>query len=356
MLSISQYALPAKDPHRRNGFATQLLRIYLVTLLFLVASQLFQGQTRQPRQIQTARVIGTVTDVNGDTVALATVVLAGPNPRDRRTATTNNNGFFEFQDVRPGVSYRVIVSGGGFADWRSAVITLAPNQSRILTGIRLRVATARTTVKVTPGSEVQVATEQVKQQEQQRIFGLIPNFYVAYGPNIVPLTPKLKFRLALRTSIDPVTFLGIAVVAGAQQAGDYPAYGQGAQGFAKRFAADTTSGFTDIMIGGAILPSLLHQDPRYFFQGTGTIKSRILHATSSPFVCKGDNGKWQPNYSSIGGDLGSAAISNAYYPERDRGLGRTFTSFAVNTGARILAATAQEFILHKVTHRHNPSK
>ena len=356
MLSVSQSASSANDPHRRSGVVTQLLRIYLTTLTFLAVSQLLQGQIEQLRPIPTGSIIGTVTDVNGDTVAVAKVVLAGPNPSDRHTAITNANGFFEFHDVRPGVSYRVIVSGAGFADWQSPIVTIAPNQSRILTGIRLRIATAHTTIQVTPGSQVQVATEQVKQQEKQRIFGIVPNFYVVYGPNFVPLTPKLKFRLALRTSIDPVTFLGVAIVAGAQQAGDYPAYGQGAQGFAKRFAADYTSGFNDIMIGGAILPSLLHQDPRYFFQGTGTIKSRIRHAISNPFVCKGDNGKWQPNYSSIGGDLASAAISNAYYPEQDRGVGRTFTSFAVNTGARVAAAVAQEFILHKVTHRPSQSK
>ena len=299
-------------------------------------------------------IIGTVTDVNGDTVALAKVVLAGPNPNDLHTAITNDTGFFEFHDVWPGVSYLVIISGRGFADWRSPTVTIAPNQSKILTGIRLRVATARTTVNVTSRSEVQVAAEQVKQQEKQRIFGLIPNFYVVYGPNFVPLTAKLKFRLAFRTAIDPATFLGMAVVAGAQQAGDTPDYGQGAQGYAKRFGADTASGITDIMIGGAILPSLLHQDPRYFYQGTGTIKSRIGHAISNPFVCKGDNGKWQPNYSSVGGDLASAAISNTYYPESNRGVGRTFTSFAIGTGARVVAGLAQEFVLRKITRK--PSK
>lgn len=356
MLSALQSASPAKDPHRRNGPVTQLSRIYLTAIIFFAVLRLLQGQSERPRQIHTGSIVGTVTDANGDTVAFAKVVLAGPNPSDRHTAITNDNGFFQFHDVQPGVAYRVIVSGGGFAEWRSSIVTIGPNQSRIVTGIRLRVATAHTTVKVTPRSEVQVATEQVKRAEQQRIFGFIPNFYVAYGPTFVPLTPELKFRLALRTSIDPVTFLGIAIVAGAQQAGDYPAYGQGAQGFAKRFAADTASGFTDIMIGGAILPSLLHQDPRYFYQGTGTTKSRIRHAVSAPFVCKGDNGKWEPNYSSIGGDLATAAISNAYYPERDRGVGRTFTSVGVNTGARIFAAVAQEFILHKVTHRPSQPK
>jgi hypothetical protein len=357
-LNVAQSASAVKDPRRRNGLVAQLLRICLtnLTCLALAVSHPLQGQSERPRQIQMGSIIGTVTDVNGDTVALAKVVLAGPNPNDLHTALTNDNGFFEFHDVRPGVSYLVIISGAGFADWQSQQITIMPSQSKILTGIRLRVATARTTVKVTAASEVQVATEQVKQQEKQRVFGIIPNFYVAYGPNVLPLTAKLKFRLAFRTAIDPVTFLGMAVVAGAQQAGDTPDYGQGAQGYAKRYGADTVDGFTDIMIGGAILPSLLHQDPRYFFQGTGTVKSRLRYAISNPFVCKGDNGKWQPNYSSIGGDLASAAISNIYYPESNRGVGKTFTSFAINTGARAVTSLAQEFLLHKVTRKPSKSK
>jgi hypothetical protein len=337
---------------------TQLLRVYLTTLTFLAlpVSQPLQGQSEQPQQIQTGRIIGTVTDVNGDMVARATVVLAGPNSNDRQTAITNDNGLFEFHDVRPGVSYLVIVSGRGFEDWRSQAVTIAPNQFKILTGIRLRVATAHTTIKVTPQSQVQIATEQVKQQEKQRIFGIIPNFYVVYGSDFVPLTAKLKFRLALRTTIDPVTFAGIAVVAGAEQAGDTPDFGQGFQGYAKRFGAVTAGGVTDIMIGGAILPSLLHQDPRYFFKGTGTIKSRLGHALSDPFVCKGDNGKLQPNYSSIGGDLASASISNIYYPPSNRGVGRTFTSFAIDTGERVAAGLAQEFLLHKITRKPGKSK
>lgn len=336
----------------------QQLGICVTTLivLALAVSQPLQGQSEQPRQVQEGSIVGTITDANGNTVAFAKVLLAGPNPDDRHSAIANDNGFFEFHGVRPGVSYYVVVTVGGFADWRSPVVTIAPNQSKILTNIRLRLAAVRTTVKVTPQSTAQVATEQVKQQEKQRILGIIPNFYVVYSPYFVPLTPKLKFRLAFRTSIDPVTFFGVAFVAGLQQAGDTPDYGQGAQGYAKRFGADYANGFTDIMIGGAILPSLLHQDPRYFFQGTGTIKSRMLHAVSNPFVCKGDNGKWQPNYSSVGGDLASAAISNTYYPESNRGVGRTFTSFAIDTGARVAASLAQEFLLHKVTRKASKSK
>jgi len=171
-----------------------------LTFLALEVSRPLQGQSEQPRQVQTGSIIGTVTDVNGETPALAKVLLAGPKANDRHAAITNDNGFLEFHDVRPGVSYYVIVSGGGFGDWRSATGTITPNQSKILTGIRLRVATV-------------------------------------YGPNFVPLTVKLKFRLAFRTAIDRVTFAGIAAVAGAQQAGHTPDYGQGAQGYTKRFGA-----------------------------------------------------------------------------------------------------------------------
>jgi len=296
-----------------------------------------------------------VLDVNGDTVALANVVLKGPDSNDRRTAVTNDNGFFEFHDVKSGIPYHVTVSREGFAEWTSPLVTVEPNQGKILTGIQLRVATALTTVEVTQTAE-EIATEQVKTEEKQRIFGIIPNFYVVYEPNPVPLTTKLKFRLALKVAIDPITFVGIGILSGAQQAGDTPDFGQGAEGFAKRFGANTADAFTDIMIGGAILPSLLHQDPRYFYQGTGTNKSRFRHAVLNPFVCKGDNGKWQPNYSSLGGDLASSAISNAYYPESNRGVGLVFSNFAISTAERIAASLAQEFILHKWTHKPGPSK
>ena len=201
---------------------------------------------------------------------------------------------------------------------------------------------------------VQVATEQVKVAETQRVFGIIPNFYVVYDKNAAPLTPELKFKLALRVSYDPVTFAGVAVLAAADQAGDRPNYGQGAQGYAKRFGATALDGFTNIMIGGAILPSLLHQDPRYFYQGTGTVKSRAFHALSYPFACMGDNGKRQPNYSSLGGDLAASALTNLYYPSSDRGVGVTFENFAISTGSRMAATLFQEFLLRKLTKSKNP--
>jgi hypothetical protein len=333
---------------------TTVTHFAILIFLAFALSEPLQGQSDQPER-QIGSIVGTVIDVNGDTVAQANVVLEGPDSNDRRTAVTNDNGFFEFHDVKSGILYHVTVSGEGFAEWKSPVVTVEPNQSKVLTDIQLRLATALTTVEVTQTAE-EIATEQVKTEEKQRIFGIIPNFYVVYEPNPVALTTKLKFRLALKVAIDPITIVGIAFLSGMQQAGDTPDYGQGAQGFGKRFGANSADGFTDIMIGGAILPSLLHQDPRYYYQGTGTNKSRIRHAVLNPFVCKGDNGKSQPNYSSLGGDLASSAISNAYYPQSNRGVGLVFTNFALSTGERIASSLAQEFVLHKWTHKPGHSK
>ena len=339
------------------GSRVQVLRLY-VAVLILLTFGLFErvrAQDERPPEMQPGYVVGTVSNANGELVANANVVLTSSDGQGRRTALTNDNGFFEFHDVNPGVSFQITANAEGLAEWRSPSITITPSQFKILTDIRLRVPTVSTTVEVTQTSE-EIATEQVKIQEKQRIFGVIPNFYAVYDSNAAPLTTKLKFRLALKTATDPIAFLGSGFLAGLQQAADTPDYGQGAQGYAKRFSANTADAFTNVMIGGAILPSLLHQDPRYFYQGTGTTESRIRHAVLYPFVCKGDNGKLQPNYSSLGGDLASSAISNFYYPESNRGAGMVFTNFAISTSARIGASLAQEFVLRKLTRRRGDSQ
>ena len=161
----------------------------------------------------------------------------------------------------------------------------------------------------------------------------------------------MNFDLALKVSYDPVTIAGVGLVAGVRQAADSPNYPQGAKGFGERYGATAADGITDIMVGGAILPSLLHQDPRYFYQGTGTARSRLRHAILSAFIARGDNGTWQPNYSSVGGNLASAAVSNLYFPISNRGVGLVFSQFALGTGERIGANVAQEFLLGKFTHR-----
>ncbi len=299
---------------------------------------------------QTATIIGTATDVNGGTIPNATVVLKEVDSNDPRTIVTTENGLFEFHDVKPGITYQLNISADGFADWTSPPITLSPDQFKIVTGIQLRIATERTTVDV-HYDPIEVATEQLKAEEKQRVFGIIPNFYVSYERDPAPLTPRMKFKLALKVSTDPVTAAGVLLVAAARQAGNSLNYGQGWGAYGKRVGAVAADGFSDILIGGAILPSLLHQDPRYFYQGKGTTGSRIRHAMFSPFVSKGDNGEWQPNYSSLGGDLASSALANLYYPRSNRGVGLVFGNFAIGTAERIGAALAQEFLVGKFTRR-----
>jgi hypothetical protein len=194
-----------------------------------------------------------------------------------------------------------------------------------------------------------LATEQVKVEEQQRVLGFIPNFYVSYDKNAAPLSAKLKFELALKVSVDPVTFAGTTFLALTNQAAHYPNYVEGMQGYGQRFGAIYANDLTDIMIGGAILPSILHQDPRYFYQGTGTTKSRLMHALSSPVICRGDNGHLEPNYSSLGGYLASGAIANAYFPESNRGVGLVLHSFAIDFSANVANGVLQEFVLRRLT-------
>src|SRR6185312_8864527 len=218
----------------------------------------------------------------------AHIVLSGSAPADERTATADANGGFVFDNLKPAVPYRISIGADGFANWTSPPIVLSPGQYLIVTDAKLTLAGGSTSITVSAASsQIQLATEQVHMEEQQRVLGVIPNFYVVYDHNPAPLTTRLKFRLATKEEMDPVTILGEGFVAGLDQEGATPDYTEGARGYFERFGAIYADGFTDIVFGGAILPSLLQQDPRYYYQGTGTTRSRLLHALSSPFVCMG---------------------------------------------------------------------
>ena len=284
--------------------------------------------------------------MNDSPVAGASVALQGPEPGDIRTVTTNDSGFFEIRDVAAGRPYTVSIRAAGFSEWDSPAVTLEPGQSRILDVSKLQIQEVQTNVTVTPESDEQIATEQVKTEEKQRGFGIIPNFYAAYTSNPEPLTAKLKFSLALKVARDPFTLGGSAMLAGFDQAADSPKYVQGAKGFGERIGASYANAMTDVMLDGAILPSVLHQDPRYFYQGTGTTRSRTLHVLASLVVAKGDNGRLQPNYSSVGGDLVSSAISNLYYPKANRGVGLVFKGFAVDSAVHVGVHLLDEFVFH----------
>ena len=312
------------------------------------------GQINQEAP-RTATILGTVTDVNGDVIPNATVVLKDIESNDPRTTLTTETGMFEFHDVTPGITYQLSIIAKAYEDWISTPIIPNPDEFKIVTGIQLRIAPFRITVDV-HYDPVKVAAEQFKAEEKQRVFGIIPNFYVSYESDPAPLTTGMKFKLALKVSTDPVTAAGVVLVASAKQAGNTPDYGQGWGAYGKRFGAVAADGFSDIMIGGAILASLLHQDPRYFYQGTGTTGSRFRHAVLSTFVARTDKGESQPNYSSVGGVLASSSLANLYYPRSNRGAGLVFGNFAIGIAERIGANVAQEFLLGKFTRRGGHTK
>jgi len=269
---------------------------------------------------------------------------------------SGDDGQFSFANVAPG-SFHLTITSAGFAT-QTFDATLKSGENYAVPQVVLTIATAVTEIRVVP-SQFEVAEEQIKVQEQQRALGILPNFYVSYIANAAPLTPKQKFELAGKTIVDPVTFGVTAAIAGLQQSDDeLGGYGQGAQGYAKRYGAAYADTVTGTMIGSAILPSLLKQDPRYFYKGTGSKRSRVLYALANSVICKGDNGHWQANYSGILGSLAAGGISNLYYPTADRGAGLTFENTLIGIGATAATNVLQEFVIRKLTPKvpnHEPS-
>jgi hypothetical protein len=324
-----------------------LLLTFLATALLLVVPA--SAQAVGTSGVKPGSISGTVVDLNSQPIPDATVVLQGPVATDRRTAVTKDDGVFVFRDVTPGTPYQITTTAEGFGEWSSSV-TVAPGQTESLAAIKLRILAAHRSVTV-GYSPQEVAKQQLKAEEQQRILKFIPNFYVTYEKHPEPLTTNMKFHLAYKSLTDPIFFARAAVWAGIRQAANTPDYGQGTEGYAKRFGAGTADAAVEDLVGNAILPSLLHQDPRYFYQGDGTKKSRAWHAIRAPFVTPADNGKMQPNYSTWGGLLAASAISLAYVPDSNRNAGYVFKSFGVGMGLHVGIGVAQEFILKKFTSR-----
>jgi hypothetical protein len=296
---------------------------------------------------QVGSITGTVVDQSGAIVAGARVTLTREDATQKIEAVTDENGQFLFARVVPGAFTLTVAAPNLTTQTISG--TLHSGENYVTPQISLAVAAAFTQVTVRP--QVEIAEAQIKEQEQQRIFAVIPNFYVSYVPHAVSLTPKQKFELAWKTSIDPFTLGLNGAIAGVQQAtNQFGGYGQGAEGYGKRFGASYGDFLTSTWIGGAILPSLFKQDPRYFYKGTGSRRSRILYAVAMSVMCKGDNGHWQVNYSGILGSFAAGGISNLYYPPNDRnGASLVFENTAIGIGQTAAVNLFQEFVIRKLT-------
>jgi hypothetical protein len=313
-------------------------------------------QPAQQNQQLTGNITGSVFSKEGNPISGAQVTLSETGESTTQQAASDDSGNYSFSNVIPG-TFKITVSAPPFADQTFSGI-LASGQNYIVPPITLLLATVNTTVVVEPTAVV--AEHQLKAEEQQRVLGVIPNFYVTYVSNAAPLNARQKAQLSWRDAIDPVTFILIGATAGIQQATDqFAGYGQGAQGYGKRYGASYADFATGTLFGSVVFPAIFKQDPRYFYKGTGTTRSRVLYAIANAVICKGDNGHWQANYSSIMGNLASGGISNLYYPpQNQRGAALTFEVAGVGIAATAADNLIQQFVIPKLTpksRRHEPA-
>lgn len=302
----------------------------------------------QASQTQMGSLIGVVKDVTGGLVLGATISatsLAGPG---EFTATSDSGGNFSLVSLPPG-RYKLTVQADGLATLVVPEVNIAASQQQVLPEIALAVAATTTDVSVV-ATEDQIATEQVHAQEKQRAIGFVPNFYTSYIWKAAPMPTKQKFGLASHSAFDPVAFIAITAVAGVEQWRNiYAGYGDDAGAFGKRFAAAFGDEAIGRFLGSAIYPTIFRQDPRYFYKGSGSNKSRALYAMSRTVVTRGDNGRQQPNYSRILGRFTAGAIANTYHPHANRGVGLTLANASINLGVNAIDNLFREFVLRRIT-------
>lgn len=299
-------------------------------------------------------ISGTITDQTGEVAEGAIVELTRDNNPKKQQVASGSNGEYSFANVAPG-PFHITVTAPGF-DTKTYSGEVQAGQAFVVPAIALNITavTAEVNVELTP---VEVAEEQVTEEIHQRAFGIIPNFYVTYEADPAPLPTRQKFKLAWKSATDPVTIVGAGAIAGIYQAADeFPGYGQGAEGYGKRLGAAYADIFVGTFVGSAVFPTLLHQDPRYFYRGTGTTRSRLLYAVGNAVVCKGDNKKWQPNYSNFLGSFASGGVSYLYYPASDRSLSLVVQNSMVRIAESSLAGIVQEFVLRRFTSVHGGKK
>ena len=288
----------------------------------------------------------------------AKVTLTEEGQSVSQEVTSSEDGQFTFTNVAPG-SFQLVITSEGFAAHTSTG-ELHSGENFTVPQVSMVLATNATEVRVEV-SAIESAQEQLKDEEKQRVLGIIPNFYVTYVPNAAPLTPKQKFNLAWRLNIDPVSFLLVGQTAGIQQAqNEFSEFGQGAQGYAKRYGAAYATFTVSNFLGSAVLPSVFKQDPRYFYKGAGTTKSRVLYALANAVICKSDGGHWQVNYSGIIGSLASGGYLQPVLPGKRSQWARIdirkyrdehweYRSFQSDAGICVAEANAQssEHLQHR---------
>lgn len=302
---------------------------------------------KDSQQSGTASITGTVLDSNHEVLPGAQVIAAGQSTSAIRTSEAGNNGQFAFMGL-PADTYQLKVTAPGMNSFTSSEISVHGGETRLVS-VTLSVFGGATRVTVS-GDTDEVAEQQVHIAVRQRIGGIIPNFYSSYDWNAPPLGAKQKLKLSFRSIIDPVSFLTTAGTAGVQQyRNNFPGYGGGIEGYGKRYAANLADNLTGVLLSRGVYPSVFHQDPRYFYKGTGSIHSRLLYAISAAVIARGDDGRWKPNYSHVLGNFSAAGISNLYYPASDRGASLVLFNGLAATGSTAFSNILREFVFKRVT-------
>ena len=293
-------------------------------------------------------VHGTVKDASGSTVAGAVVTLETAISTGQRTAITDPAGTFRFSSVEPG-NYNIKIDALGFAVWTAANVAVGSGDNPPSLAAVLQVAAASSSVNVTLLPH-ELAADQLKAEEKQRVLGLFPDFFVSYVPNAAPLTATQKFQLGWKTITDPVVLIDTGLGAGIQQwRNNNPEFGQGTAGYAKRYGALYADRVSGIIIGHVVMQSIFRQDPRYFYKGTGSLRSRALYAIGMAFVRKSDSGHWQPDYSDVVGGAAAEELSSLYYPPTSRPVRRLGDNILLEFGGRAADNLLHEFVFSKVS-------
>lgn len=192
---------------------------------------------------------------------------------------------------------------------------------------------------------------------KDRLFYLLPNFLTLENAgNVPPLTAGGKFKVVAEGSFDYVEIFWYGALSGLSQLENSEAgYGQGAAGYGKRYGAYAADGTIENFMVGAVLPSILHQDPRFYQMGRGGFLHRTGYAMSRIFVTRSDSGKAQFNFSEIFGSAISSGISTySYHPHDERNVPNTLSVWGSQVGYDTLTLVVKEFwpdIRKKLSHK-----
>ena len=315
-------------------------RLLLVTFLTLTPVAFAQPGT----------ISGTVVDASGASVAQVQVKLSLDGRAADREAQSTPTGEFSFANV-PSGPYRLTFNSTGFA-LKAITGELAADQTLVLPPTALAIDKVTNQLNVSQ-TQVEIAQEQINAAQQQRLLGLVPNFFAVYDRDAAPLNAKQKLQLTTKFWLDPSAFVINGAIAGVGQAQNTnKGFGQGAQGYAKRYGAGFVSFGTSLLLEKVVITSLAKQDPRYFVKGTGSNSSRAWWAISRTVVCRGDNKNFQFCYSNLIGRFGNGFVTRYFFPPSARdSSGVILRSSAIGLGFNAVGNLFQEFLAKKITRK-----